>query len=132
MGRYRDLPEVFNARTRRRAERAAINTPIQGTGYAPPPPPPPPPSPPTEPPPGGAADVVMMAMLKLHAHARLRELGWRLLLQIHDEVIMEGPEGSWQEAMQHVVDAMEHPFAQPLLVDLTVDADCADTWYQAK
>jgi DNA polymerase-1 len=66
MGRYRPLPGIHS---RSRAEknhneRAAINTPIQG----------------------GAADVVMKAMLLLHQHKRFRELGWKILLQIHDEV----------------------------------------------
>lgn len=51
------------------AMRAAINTPIQGS----------------------AADIVMMAMLKLWKSEKLKELGWKLLLQIHDEVILEGP-----------------------------------------
>jgi DNA polymerase-1 len=40
---------------------------------------------------GSAADIVMMAMIKLWRSERLKELGWKLLLQIHDEVILEGP-----------------------------------------
>jgi DNA polymerase-1 len=66
MGRYRPLP-LINSRSKsemKHSERAAINTPIQG----------------------GAADVVMKAMLLLHHHPRFNELGWRILLQIHDEV----------------------------------------------
>ena len=66
MGRYRPLP-LINAPSRadrKHSERAAINTPIQG----------------------GAADVVMKAMLMLHAHTRFKQLGWKILLQIHDEV----------------------------------------------
>ena len=55
--------------------RAAINTPIQGS----------------------AADVVMMAMLKLWESEKLKSLGWKLILQIHDEVIMEGPVESKDE-----------------------------------
>jgi DNA polymerase-1 len=46
--------------------RAAINTPIQG----------------------GAADIVIASMVKLGKNARLKELGWKLLLQIHDELIL--------------------------------------------
>lgn len=66
MGRYRELPEITSKSSlyRGHAERAAINTPIQG----------------------GAADVVMMAMLKASRNQRLKELGWKMLLQIHDEV----------------------------------------------
>ena len=52
--------------------RAAINTPIQG----------------------GAADIVIAAMVKLHRDDQLRDLGYKLLLQVHDEVILEGPEES--------------------------------------
>ena len=50
--------------------RAAINTPIQG----------------------GAADIVIAAMIKINKDRVLDDLGYRLLLQIHDEVILEGPE----------------------------------------
>ena len=50
--------------------RAAINTPIQG----------------------GAADIVMAAMVKIHKDHVLRDLGFKLQLQIHDEVILEGPD----------------------------------------
>ena len=40
---------------------------------------------------GGAADIVIAAMVKLHKNEELRKLGWKLLLQIHDELILEGP-----------------------------------------
>ena len=112
MGRYRDLTDINSTSraARARAERAAINTPIQGS----------------------AADVVMMAMLKIHANKRLEEIGWRMLLQIHDEVILEGPQESKEEALAIVRDLMEHPFAQPLLVPLTVDSALESTWYRAK
>ena len=43
---------------------------------------------------GSAADIVMMAMIKLWRSETLKTLGWRLLLQIHDEVILEGPKES--------------------------------------
>lgn len=112
MGRYRDLPMAASRSpvARGHAERAAINTPIQG----------------------GAADVVMMAMLKIARNQRLAQLGWRMLLQIHDEVILEGPELCAEEALSLVVADMEHPFEKPLLVDLVVDARSAKTWYDAK
>lgn len=74
----------------------------------------------------------MMAMLKIANNERLKELGWTMLLQIHDEVILEGPEESQDEALQLVVSDMERPFQFPLLVDLAVDAGVAKTWYEAK
>lgn len=115
MGRYRTLPD---ARTkgpgRGHALRAAINTPIQGS----------------------AADVVMMAMIKLWKSERLRELKWKLLLQIHDEVILEGPKESKDEALKEVIHCMENPWdhwgLSPLSVHLDVDAKSADSWYKAK
>ena len=112
MGRYRRLPDLrsSNSGIRSHGERAAINTPIQGS----------------------AADVMMMGMLKLHTDEKLKELGWELLLQIHDEVIMEGPEEFAEEAMERVLYCMENPFQKKLRVDLNVDAKTEKTWYRAK
>ncbi|KAL0320784.1 UNVERIFIED_CONTAM: DNA polymerase I A, chloroplastic/mitochondrial [Sesamum radiatum] len=83
---------------------------------------------------GSAADVAMCAMLQISKNARLKELGWRLLLQVHDEVILEGPTESAEEAKAIVVDCMEKPFdgINFLRVDLAVDAKCAQNWYSAK
>ena len=77
MGRYRELPEINsrNFMARGHSERAAINTPIQG----------------------GAADIVMMAMLKIARNGRLRELGWKMLLQVHDEVGVPQPPPQQQQ-----------------------------------
>ncbi len=112
MGRYRPLNGINDPKgtTRGHMERAAINTPIQG----------------------GAADVVMAGMLKLHRNERLRKLDWRMLMQIHDELIVEGPEESQEEALEIVKDCMMHPFKQDLLVELVVDANIAQTWYEGK
>ena len=94
MGRYRRLPDLrsSNSGIRSHGERAAINTPIQGS----------------------AADVMMMGMLKLHTDEKLKELGWELLLQIHDEVIMEGPEEFAEEAMERVLYCMENNLPKKL------------------
>ena len=56
------------------------------------------------------------------------------VLQVHDEVIMEGPKESAERAQQLVVQHMEHPFngQNPLSVELLVDSNTADTWYEAK
>lgn len=90
--------------------RAAINTPIQG----------------------GAADVVIAAMVKLHQDPILKDLGYELLLQIHDEVILEGPSEHAQEALRRVVVVMQNPLDNPLRVTLEVDAKIADNWSDAK
>ncbi|KAJ0396513.1 hypothetical protein ATCC90586_006599 [Pythium insidiosum] len=117
MGRYRRLPDAMlkgetlaERKAKAHAERAAINTPIQGA----------------------AADVVMQAMLRIHQNERLRELGWEMVCQIHDEIIVEGPEETVPEAMQLVVQLMENPFERPLSVALEVDAKVDDSWYKAK
>ena len=115
MGRYRGLPNINsrNPAARSHSERAAINTPIQG----------------------GAADIMTLCMLKLRQSDVLKQLGYRMLLQIHDEVILEGPEEFAEQAKAEVVKCMEQPFddALPsLLVDLAVDAKTAYTWYDAK
>eukprot|EP00533_Pseudo-nitzschia_delicatissima_P000218 CAMPEP_0116111640 /NCGR_PEP_ID=MMETSP0327-20121206/18557_1 /TAXON_ID=44447 /ORGANISM="Pseudo-nitzschia delicatissima, Strain B596" /LENGTH=1018 /DNA_ID=CAMNT_0003604893 /DNA_START=246 /DNA_END=3300 /DNA_ORIENTATION=+ len=104
MGRYRQLPEATGSNRRfiGHAERASINTPIQG----------------------GAADVAMMAMIKINRSEKLKRLGWILLLQVHDEVMLEGPEETAEEAFEEVIQCMESPWvlglsktAVPLLVD---------------
>mmetsp|Transcript_4244 Transcript_4244/g.6316 ORF Transcript_4244/g.6316 Transcript_4244/m.6316 type:complete len:828 (-) Transcript_4244:169-2652(-) len=112
MGRYRTVSGIWSKDQKVRSHylRAAINTPIQG----------------------GAADIVMMAMLNIRNSTSLAQLGYRLLLQIHDEVILEGPKESADEALQLLKECMENPFEQPLLVDLVVDAQSAETWYEAK
>lgn len=114
LGRARWFPSVKNATgsVKGHIERAAINTPVQGS----------------------AADVAMCAMLEISKNARLKELGWKLLLQVHDEVILEGPEESEKEAMAIVVHCMSNPFngKNILRVGLSVDAKCAKNWYSAK
>lgn len=56
-------------------ERASINTPLQG----------------------GAADIMVACMLKVHRSTKLKELGWKQILQIHDEIILEGPQETANE-----------------------------------
>jgi DNA polymerase-1 len=66
----------------------------------------------------------------------LHKLGWKLLLQIHDEVILEGPVEYKDEAMKEVLSCMQNPFddiaLKALRVHLDVDAKSADSWYKAK
>jgi DNA polymerase I len=117
MGRYRQLPFGKSSEARKlfgRSQRASINTPIQG----------------------GAADIAMMAMNKINQSVKLQRLGWILLLQIHDEVILEGPEETAEEAFEEVIQCMQEPWvfglkktAVPLLVDGSFKHK---TWYDAK
>eukprot|EP00210_Caulerpa_lentillifera_P004393 g4191.t1 len=118
LGRRRNLLELNSKapHLRAHAERAAINTPIQGS----------------------AADIVTAAMLAIKANQTLKLLGWKLLSQVHDEVILEGPRDSAEQAKDLVVACMSRPFLKdglscnPLRVELSVDAKCADNWYDAK
>ncbi|XP_018491979.1 DNA polymerase I B, chloroplastic/mitochondrial [Raphanus sativus] len=112
LGRARKFPAYRSRAQKNHIERAAINTPVQGS----------------------AADVAMCAMLEITANERLKELGWKLLLQVHDEVILEGPSESAEIAKAIVVDCMCRPFngKNILSVDLSVDAKCAQNWYAAK
>ncbi|KAH7546679.1 hypothetical protein FEM48_Zijuj01G0227200 [Ziziphus jujuba var. spinosa] len=112
LGRARCFPSMRHATRSQRGhiERAAINTP------------------------GSAADVAMCAMLEISNNETLKELGWRLLLQVHDEVILEGPSESAEVARAVVIECMSKPFGGVnfLKVDLAVDAKCAQNWYSAK
>ncbi|CAB9529669.1 polymerase I B, chloroplastic/mitochondrial [Seminavis robusta] len=116
MGRKRQLPEAMGKipKLQGHAERASINTPIQG----------------------GAADVAMMAMNKINQSKKLERLGWILLLQIHDEVILEGPEETAEEAFDAVIECMQEPWALGLpqtSVPLLVDGSWTHkNWYDAK
>lgn len=81
MGRYRNLSKFFESkRLMYQGYRRAINTPIQG----------------------GAADVVIAAMVKIANDETIKRLGYKQLLQIHDEVILEGPEEHAEEALKRV------------------------------
>ena len=59
-------------------------------------------------------------------------MGWRMLLQIHDELICEGPSESVDEAMALIVSVMQNPFQTPLRVALVVDAKSGDNWFSSK
>jgi len=116
LGRQRQLPEARDPSaakaSKAHALRAAINTPIQG----------------------GAADVAMLAMLELDRSEKLRSMGWRLLMQVHDEVILEGPKESSEIALQVVRHAMQNPFGGKNLLRcaLDVSSSFAGSWYEAK
>lgn len=78
----------------------------------------------------------MMAMIKINNSIKLQQLGWILLLQIHDEVIMEGPEETAEEAFEEVLKCMQEPWVvglRPTAVPLNVDGSFNHkTWFEAK
>jgi len=108
LGRRRFIPEinVANQAIRNAAERMAINTPIQGT----------------------AADVIKVAMVRLHREMQRRGLRSRMILQVHDELVFEGPEEELAELRPLVVEMMEgaYTLSVPLKVDIKTGADWGD------
>ena len=81
----------------------------------------------------GAADIVVKAMLNIWEHKGLRDLGFKLLLQIHDEVILEGPLKNVEKAKQIVRECMEIPW-NGMKQGITFKADVkhSDNWYDGK
>jgi len=113
LGRRRYLPQIdsSNFRVRQASERMAINMPIQGT----------------------AADIIKVAMIKL-AKKLPREA--RLLLQVHDELVLEIKENKIKEAVEIVKDVMENVLNQPIFIEnksifkvpLKVDIKVGNNW----
>ncbi len=109
-GRRRELPTIRskNYVQRSLAERMAMNTPIQGT----------------------AADIIKLAMIEVYR--RLRDGGFksRMLLQVHDELVLEVKENESEAVSALLKDAMEN--AVKLSVPLTIDIHCGKDWAEAK
>ena len=107
-GRRRDLPELksSNFNLRSFGERVALNMPIQGT----------------------AADIIKAAMVRVDARMRAEHLQARLLLQVHDELIVECPAEEAETVKAILVDEMEHvvDYRVPLLVDAKIGASWAE------
>jgi DNA polymerase I len=110
MGRRRPIPELRSGQvqTRRLGERLAVNTVIQGT----------------------AADIIKVAMVRCHTALREQGRKTRLILQIHDELLFEGPAGEMEEAEELVRREMcrAYELDPPLEVDIGVGRD----WLVAK
>ncbi|MBE2214686.1 MAG: DNA polymerase I [Opitutaceae bacterium] len=108
-GRRRALPDIHsaNATTRAGAERNAINTPIQGT----------------------AADMIKLAMTRVHGELRGRRLRSRLLLQVHDELLLEVPHDEVDEVRALVEKCMKN--ALPLAVPIVVETGVGANWLEA-
>ena len=109
LGRRRYLPELGarDPAVRQFAERAATNTPIQGS----------------------AADLIKLAMLAVPRRLAEAGLAARLLLQVHDELVLEVPEAGLEQAVACVRSAMENVW--PLFVPLRVDVRHGANWAEA-
>ena len=109
-GRKRYIPELksSNFNVRSGAERIALNTPIQGT----------------------AADLIKLAMIRVDAALRANFPEAKLLLQVHDELIVECPEAIAPDVAALVSREMEN--VATLSVPLTAEAKFGKSWYEAK
>ncbi len=109
-GRRRYLHELSSSNHMMRAfgERVARNMPIQGT----------------------AADIIKLAMVKVFARLKKENMQTRLILQVHDELILEAPESEAEKALSILKEEMEN--AVNLSVKLEVDGKIGKTWYDAK
>ena len=109
-GRRRQVPEIRarNWQTRKLGERLAVNSIIQGT----------------------AADVIKVAMVRSHDRLRSEGLATRMIMQIHDELLFEGPEAEMARASELV--AAEMVGAAELDPPLAVDAGTGPNWLAAK
>ncbi|MBF6591048.1 MAG: DNA polymerase I [Ktedonobacterales bacterium] len=110
LGRKRYLPDLaaLPVAQRQAAEREAVNMPIQGTN----------------------ADMIKLAMIHLSARLRERELTARLILQVHDELVLEVPDEEVEIVSGLVCDAMEG--AMPLNVPVKVEMKLGRNWYDVQ
>ena len=109
-GRRRYLPELTSSNFNLRAfgERVARNMPIQGT----------------------AADIIKIAMIRVERRLQQEGMRARLILQVHDELIVEAPEEEAEQVAKLLREEMEH--AVSLSVPLVAEASIGKTWYDAK
>ena len=108
-GRRLYLPEInaSNGMRRQAAERTAINAPMQGT----------------------AADIIKLAMINVHSWLENSDLTSKIIMQVHDELVLEVPEAEMDDVKQGLKDLMES--ATELLVPLVVDIGVGDNWDEA-
>ncbi|HZG66440.1 MAG TPA: DNA polymerase, partial [Herpetosiphonaceae bacterium] len=111
MGRRRYAPELKSSHGGRRqaAEREAINAPIQGTN----------------------ADLIKQAMVRLHAELLRRGLQARMLLQVHDELVLEVPDEEMREVKGIVKSVMEDD-GEMLSVPLKVELESGQNWEEMR
>lgn len=110
MNRIRYIPELNSAQATMRAygERAAMNTPVQGS----------------------AADIIKCAMVRVYDRLKAEKLEAKLILQVHDELIIETPVNEIEKVKEIIKYEMEN--AVKLNVPLLADTECGRSWYEAK
>ena len=109
-GRRRPIPELKSGNFMQRSfgERVAMNSPIQGA----------------------AADIIKIAMIRVNQRLKDQKMKSRLVLQVHDELLIEAYEPELDEVQNILKEEMEH--AAELKVPLEIDMHTGDNWYEAK
>ena len=110
LGRKRFIPELKSGNYNQRmfGERAAMNMPLQGS----------------------AADIIKIAMLRVHRRLRAENMRARLVLQVHDELVLDAPEEEAERAKALLKEEMEGAIS--LAVPLIADVSMGKSWYDAK
>ena len=110
LGRKRVINEIHssNRNVRMFGERAAMNMPLQGS----------------------SADIIKIAMINVDKRLKEENLQAKLILQVHDELIIDAPISEVEIAKKILVEEMEN--AVSLSVPLTVEANVGKTWYETK
>ncbi len=108
--RKREIPELksSNYNLRQFGERAAMNMPLQGS----------------------SADIIKIAMLSVYNELKKRNMRSKLILQVHDELLIDAPQEEAKEASEILKNCMEN--AATLTVPLTVEVSSGKSWYDAK
>ena len=109
-GRKRRIPELSSSNKMMQAagKRIAMNTPVQGT----------------------AADLIKIAMINVYNRLKAEDIDAKLILQVHDELILEASEADAERAAQLLKEEMQNVYE--MKVPLSVDVHTGDSWYEAK
>lgn len=115
LGRKRRLPDINSSdgKISSYCERLAVNSAIQGT----------------------AGDITINAQIRVQQEERLKQLGAKMLIQVHDELVFECPEENCEEAITIIKHLMEHPFGEDprkQVKYLRADFDMGDSYQDAK
>lgn len=109
-GRRRPVPELKSSNFMQRSfgERVAMNSPIQGT----------------------AADIIKIAMIRVNERLKRQQMKSRLVLQVHDELLIEAWKEEAEQVRQILTEEMHR--AADLRVSLEIDMHEGNSWYEAK